>query len=155
MPSVRERRESRIEANQLRAQLVTRSRVAASSTFCSSATGDAGRLDSGRPFFYFTLNEHLQVLGRPAIGSDDFRPDLPESSLNGGRVEGGNGGCVEVLDDRRRRILGQKHAGPTRVFKIGEALLTRTRVCRREGRAIFRKQCDRLHMFALDVSNCG
>src|SRR5262245_38368392 len=69
---------------------------------------DAGRLDGGAPLLDLALDELLQILRRAAVGGNQRDPELVHAFRQRRRVHHLHRRRIELLDDVRRRALGQE-----------------------------------------------
>src|SRR5262249_45057832 len=75
---------------------------------CASVQAYAAGLDRGGPFLDLAIEESLEIIRRPAIGTNHGNADLLQPLLHRWGVQGCDGGGVEPLHDRRRRPLREE-----------------------------------------------
>src|SRR5215813_388238 len=73
-----------------------------------SVQAHAARLDDHGPFLNLAIEESLEILRRPAIGTNSGDANLFQPLLHRGRVQGRHGDGVESLYDCCGRALGQE-----------------------------------------------
>ena len=112
---------------------------------------DVCRFDQSGPFVDLALDEFLEIFGRPALGRNQNGAELLQSLLGRTSAHRNDSGILELLHDRCGRALGQDKGKPGAGVEISKALLVRGRQIRKDRRAVFRQNRDRLDRVALDV----
>src|SRR6516225_4088745 len=111
----------------------------------------AGCPDRTGPFLDLTLDEFLQIFGRPAFGCDHAHDEFLEALLDRTIVDGGDRCGVKLLHDWVRRALGQENGEPHLGFETRKSLLLCGGKLRQDGRALLGEDGDRFDRLALDL----